>query len=139
MTTARESYIQGLIAVLEASPWFPAGVSRSVTVAFRREESPVLIVHRGAEEIENSLGDDTERHCEILASVVSRAEAPDQEADEVMEVAHPIIMQYSAPGIVLIEEVGTNAPVFAGADGGACLVTTRYKIHYCTDRLSLSA
>jgi len=137
--TARESYIQGLIAWLQAVPAFPAGVDRSMSVAFRREESPVLIVHRGAEDIDNSLGDDAERHCEILVSVVSRGDAPDQEADEVMEVAHPAIMQFGAPGIYLVEEVGTNAPVFAGADGNACMVTTRYKIHYSTDRLSLTA
>jgi hypothetical protein len=136
--TARESYIQGLIALLELIPWIPAGVHRSMSVAFSRQESPALIVHRGAEDIENSLGDDTDRHCEILVSVVSRAEAPDQEADEVMELAHPAIMQFRAPGIVLIEEVGTNAPVFANADGQACMLTTRYKVHYCTDRLSLS-
>jgi hypothetical protein len=137
--TLRESYIQGLIAMLQAIPAFPAGVHRSMSVAFRRDESPVLIVHRGAEDVENTLGDDTDRECEILASVISRADAPDQEADEVMEVAHPAIMQFRAPGIVLIEEVGTNAPVFAGADGNACMMTTRYKVHYCTDRLSLSA
>lgn len=137
--TLRESYIQGLIAMLEVVPWIPAGVHRSMSVAFSREESPALIVHRGAEDIENSLGDDTERYCEILFSVVSRGDAPDQEADEVMEFAHPMIMQFSAPGIVLVEEIGTNAPVFASADGSACMVTTRYKIHYSTDRLSLSA
>lgn len=137
--TLRETYIQGLIAQIEAISWFPAGVTRSMSVAFNREESPMLIIHRGSEDIENSLGDDTDRQCELLASVVSRAEAPDQEADEVMEVAHPIIMQYRAPGIVLIEEVGTNAPMFAGADGAACMMTTRYRIHYSTSRLSLSA
>lgn len=137
--TLRESYIQGLIALLQAIPAFPAGVERSMSVAFRREESPMLIIHRGAEDVENSLGDDTDRECEILVSVISRADAPDQEADEVMEVAHAAIMQYRAPGIVLIVETGTNAPMFAGADGQACMLTTRYKVQYCTDRLSLSA
>jgi hypothetical protein len=136
--TLRETYIQGLIDLLQ-SLGVPAGVHRSVSVAFRREESPALIVHRGAEELENSLGDDTERHCEILISVVSRGDEPDREADDVMEAAHPVIMQFQAPGIMLVEEIGTNAPVFAAADGHACMVTTRYKIHYSTDRLSLSA
>jgi hypothetical protein len=137
--TLRESYIQGLIDMLAALPGFPAGVHRSMSVAFRRDESPALVVHRGAEELENSLGDDTDRHCEILVSVVSRGDAPDRDADEVMEMAHPVIMQFTAPGVVQMEEIGTNAPVFANADGQACMVTTRYKVHYCTDRLSLSA
>ncbi|XYJ11810.1 hypothetical protein ACSUZJ_07415 [Telluria sp. B2] len=136
--TLRETYIEGLIGMLAAIPAFPAGVHRSMLTAFRRDESPALVVHRGAEDVENSLGDDTERRCEILVSVVSRGDTPDRDADEVMEVAHPAIMQFSAPGLVLIEETGTNAPVFANADGQACMVTARYKIHYCTDRLSLS-
>lgn len=136
--TLRESYIQGLIDLLTAIPDLPAAVHRSMTIAFSREESPALIVHRGTETLENSLGSDTDRQCEILVSVVSRGDTPDRDADEVMEVAHPAIMQFTAPGIVLVEETGTNAPVFANADGQACLVTARYTIHYCTDRLSLS-
>lgn len=136
--TLRESYIQGLIDMLAALPGFPAGVHRSMVTAFDRKESPALVLHRGAEELENSLDDDTDRQCEILVSVISRGDAPDRDADEVMEVAHPAVMQFTAPGIILIEETGTNAPVFANADGQACLVTARYKIHYSTSRLSLS-
>lgn len=137
--TLRESYIQGLMALLAATPGFPAGVTRSMSVAFGAEESPMVIVHRGAEDLENSLGDDTERNCEILISVVSRGDEPDREADEVMEAAHPVIMGFGAPGLYLVEEAGTNAPAFAGADGNACMVTTRYRLHYTTSRLSLSA
>ena len=136
--TLRESYIQGLIDMLAAVPGFPAQVHRSMSVAFSRDESPALIVHRGAETLENSLGDDTDRQCEILVSVVSRSDTPDREADQVMELAHPAIMQFTALGIVLVEETGTNTPVFANTDGQACLLTARYTIHYCTDRLSLS-
>ncbi|HEY9145263.1 MAG TPA: hypothetical protein VIN36_01125 [Thiobacillus sp.] len=139
MTTLRETYIEGLMAVLEAVPGFPAGVHRSISVAFRREESPVLVVHRGGEDVANSLGDDTDRFCEILVSVISRGDTPDRDADAVMELAHPAIMQFLAPGLIQMEEVGTNAPVFSNADGHACMMTTRYKVHYCTDRLSLSA
>lgn len=136
--TLRETYIQGLISLLEVIPWFGANVTRSMSVAFSREESPMVIVHRGAEDVENSLGDDTDRHCEIRVSVLSRADAPDQEADEVLERAHPVIMQFQAPGVILVVEVGTDEPRFAGADGSACVVTTRYRIHYSSSRLSLS-
>lgn len=137
--TLRESYIQGLIDLLAALPAFPASVHRSMSVAFRRDESPVLVVHRGAEDLENSLDDDTDRHCEILVSVVSRGDVPDRDADGIMEIAHPAIMQFAAPGVVQMEELGTNAPVFSSTDAQACLMTTRYKVHYCTSRLSLSA
>lgn len=137
--TLREIYIQGLIAALEAIPGFPAKVERSLSIAFSREESPVLVIHRGAEEIENSLGGDTDRHCEILVSIIARSDVPDQLADEVMELAHPAIMAYQAAGLLQMQEMGTNAPVFAAADRHACMMTTRYRIQYCTDRLSLSA
>ena len=136
--TLRESYIQGLIALLAAVPGFPARVERSISIAFSREHSPVLIVHRGAEDLQNTLGDDTDRQCEILVSVVSRSDVPDCVADDVMEVAHPLIMAFQSAGILQMEEIGTNAPVFSNTDGQACMMTTRYKIHYCTDRLSLS-
>ncbi len=138
--TRRETYIQGLIAALAAAPGLSAKVERSVVVAFNRSESPVLVVHRGSEALENSLGDDdTYRTCEILISVVARSDVPDQVADEVMEVAHPVIMAYMAAGVIQMQEMGTDAPVFAQADSKACLMTTRYVIQYLTNRLSLSA
>ena len=136
--TLRETYIQGLLAALRAVPNFPAQVERSLSIAFSREESPVLVVHRGAEELENSLGSDTDRSCAILVSVISRSDVPDQVADDVMEVAHPVIMAFQLAGIQQMQEMGTNAPVFSNADGQACMVTTRYSIMYGTDRLSLS-
>ena len=136
--TLREMYIQGLIAALQGVPDFPAHVERSLTVAFSRQESSVLVVHRGAEELENSLGDGTDRTCAILVSVISRSDVPDQVADAVMEAAHPVIMAYQAAGLLQMREMGTNAPVFSNADSQACMMTTRYSIMYCTDRLSLS-
>ena len=136
--TLRETYIQGLLAALRDVPNFPAQVERSLAIAFSREESPVLVVHRGAEELENSLGSDTDRSCAILVSVISRSDVPDQVAADVMEVAHPVIMAFQLAGIQQMQEIGTNAPVFSNADGQACMMTTRYSIMYCTDRLSLS-
>ncbi len=136
--TLRESYIQGLIAMLAADPGVSFGVERSISIAFTREESPVLVVHRGAEELENSLGDDTERQCEILVSVISRSSTPESDADDVMAIAHPLVMQYQAAGIVQMEETGTNAPLYSNTDGMACMITARYKIQYSTSRLSLT-
>jgi hypothetical protein len=137
--TLRESYIQGLIALLSGTVGFPAKVDRSISIAFTREESPVLVIHRGAEDVENDLGDDTERQCEILVSVISRSNAPDSEADDVMDVAHPLVMGYAGTGILQVEEVGTNAPLYSNTNGMACMITARYRIQYSTSRLSLSA
>lgn len=135
--TLRETYIQGLINTLRSVPAFPAGVERSISIAFTREESPVLVVHRGAEQIGNTIGGDTDRECEILVSVISRGDSPETEADEVMALAHPLIMSFKAVGMMLMEEVGTSAPLYSNTDGMACMLTSRYKIHYTSGRLSL--
>ena len=137
--TAQESYTEGLIAALQAIPAFPAGIERSMSVAFRREESPMLIIHYGPDGEEDSLDDDVERYFELRFSVLSRNDMPDREALDVMEVAHPVIMLFRAPGIYLITHEGADAPVYASADGNACMVTRRYTIKYTANRLSLSA
>ena len=136
--TLRESYIQGIIAALRALPDFPASVERAVTTAFARNEGPVLVVHRGAEGLEGKLGE-VHRTCEVLVSVVTRSSVPDQLADEIMELAHPVVMAFRGTGMIEIAEEGTNAPTFAQADAQACLLTTRYGIKYATSRRSLSA
>jgi hypothetical protein len=48
-------------------------------------------------------------------------------------------MSFKAAGVTLMEETGTSAPLYSNTDGMACLLTARYKIHYSTGRLSLSA
>ncbi len=136
--TLREVYIQGLIAKLSAASGFPASVERSISIAFSREESPVVVVHRGSESLENTLGSDTYRSCEILVSVITRNDAPDKIADDIMEVAHPLVMTYQAAGLIQMEELGTNAPVFSNTDSQACMMTTRYRIQYCSGRESLN-
>jgi hypothetical protein len=137
--TLRETYIEGLMDAMKAFAGFPAGVERSISIAYTREESPVLVVHRGEETLENSMGDDTDRQCEILVSVISRGDTPEVDADDVMDVAHPLIMQYQGAGILQVEELGTKAPLYSNTDGMACMVTARYRIQYSTSRLSLSA
>lgn len=136
--TLRESYIQGLLAALQALPDFPAEVDRSVMKAFGRNEGPVVVVHRGGEILEGKLGE-VHRTCEILVSVVTRSDVPDQLADEIMELAHPAIMAYRGAGVIEMSELGTNAPEFSQVDKQACLMTTRYGVKYSTSRRSLSA
>ena len=137
--TLREIFIQELMALLAATPSFPAQVERSIAVAFSREESPVLVIHRGAEGVEADLSGEAIRECEILVSVITRSDVPDQQADSIMEVAHPLLMAYRADNLLQMWEVGTNAPIFANTDGQACMLTTRYRAQYRTDTLSLSA
>lgn len=137
--TLREIFIQELMALLSAAPSFPAQVERSIAVAFSRDESPVLVIHRGAEGVEADLSGEAIRECEILVSIITRSDVPDQQADSVMEAAHPLLMAYQSDSLLQIWEEGTNAPMFANADAQACMLTTRYRVQYRTDRLSLSA
>lgn len=136
--TARESYIQGLIAMFSAASGFPALVERSVSIAFSREESPVLVVHRGAETPDNSKMGVTDRSCEILVSVITRSDTPDKDADDILEVAHPLVLGYMAAGLIDVNEVATEAPRYANTDGQACMITVRYLFLYRTDRDSLA-
>ena len=136
--TLRELFMQELAALLSAAPSFPATVERSINIAFTREESPVLVIHRGGEDIEADMCGETIRECEILASVITRNDVPDQQADSVMEIAHPLIMGYTSNHLLQVWELGTNAPLFAGADGLACMLTTRYKLQYRTETASLT-
>ena len=137
--TLRETFIQELMALLAAAPAFPAQVERSLSVAFSREESPVLVIHRGDEGVDGDLSDEVIRECQILVSVITRSDVPDQQADSVMEVAHPLLMSYKAEALLGIWEDGSKAPMFANTDSQACMLTTQYRVQYRTDRLSLSA
>ena len=137
--TLREIFIQELMALLAAAPAFPAQVERSLSVAFSRDESPVVVIHRGDEGVDGDLSGEVIRECQILVSVITRSDVPDQQADSVMEAAHPLLMSYRAEALLGIWEVGTKAPMFASADSQACMLTTQYIVQYRTDRLSLSA
>src|SRR4051794_31214421 len=115
--TLRELFVADLIAMFQGVADFPAKVERSLSVAFERKEGRVLVVHRGGELPERTLSGVTYRKSEIRFSVITRARVPDADADAVMEVAHPLIMAFSAPSLLQVMEVRTDEPKFANADG----------------------
>jgi hypothetical protein len=137
--TLRETYIQALIALFKATPGFPAMVERSLVVAFAYEEGSVVVVHRGKEDPDNSMTGVTDRTCEILISVITRSAVPDQVADEVMEVVHPLVMHFTAANLMRVLEGQTDEPKFSGTDTSACLMATHYTLLYRTIPDSLSA
>lgn len=136
--TLRETYIEGLMSAFQASG-VSAKVERSLDVAFSREDGDVIIVHRGKEDPDNSVYGITDRMCDIMVSVLTRAAAPDKRADEIMVELHPLVVGYTADGIIDILEGQTDPPKFANTDGRACLITTHYTFHYRTAANSLSA
>lgn len=137
--TLRETFIQALMARFTAAPGFPAAVERSIVKAFDREDGAVIVVHRGGEQDpDNSRLGVIDRVCEILVSVVARGDAPDQLADDVLEVAHPLVMTYAAAGIIDLWEGPTDTPKFSDTNGTAGLITVHYFIKYRTSPTSLT-
>ncbi len=138
--TLREVFIQALMARFQAAPGFPALVERSILTAFGREEGLVVVVHRGSEGMPDAsrLGV-VDRECEVLVSVLARGSAPDQDADTVLEVIHPLVMTYTHPRIMDVTEGVTDMPKFADADGTAGMITVRYIIKYRTTPNSLTS
>lgn len=133
--TSRETIIQNLLALFRDMPDFPAKVERSLIRAYTREESPVLVIHRGTETADYGMYGVVDRTCEIMVSILIRGQNPEQEADEIMEIVHPAMMAYTVDPTVEILDVSegmTEAPVFAREDRSAVMLTTRYQIKYRT-------
>lgn len=131
--TLREVFIENLIAILNAAPGLQSKVERSIVTAFDREEGSVLVVHRGAEAAPDaSKCGVVDRTCEILVSVVARADAPDKAADELLEIAHPLVMAFTGQEIIDVWEGQTDAPKFSDADSAAGLITVHYLVKYRT-------
>jgi hypothetical protein len=135
--TLRESYIQALLDLFRDASGFPATPERSLKAAFSREEGTIIVVHRGKEFQEDAVLGYADRHCEVLVSVISRDEAPDRVADDVMEIAHPLIMNFCSEKLVDVVEGPTDQPLFSNVDPSACVVTTHYVLRYRTQSDSL--
>jgi len=129
MTTRRQRYINELVAALQAAG-VPAEVSTTIDGAFSREEGAVLVLHRGREVPAASASGSTVRECELRISTVTRGDDPEQAADDVMEVVHPILMAFKSTALMMVSEQGTDEPKYA--DGKVCLITTHYIMKYAT-------
>jgi len=126
----RQQIQAALVEQLVAWPDFPAIVGRSLVRAFSEDEGDQLVVHRGSETPDLDLDGDGQRACDVLVTVVTRADDAEPAADNVMAVAHPIIMAFSLPGVLNVEEIKVDEPKYASADYRVCMVTTQYRITY---------
>jgi hypothetical protein len=139
MTTRLLTILDGIYAAVEAVPDFPAGLERSTVRAFTREQSPMLVMHLGREVVSSdSPFPMADRMREILCSVHARGEQPDVEAEGVFEALQPLIMRFTAPGVIQIDEASTDEPKFRGADLSAVIITKRFVVTYRTLADSLS-
>ncbi|ALP62820.1 hypothetical protein [Paraburkholderia caribensis] len=142
MTTLRETFVEALLAQLEADPdvqQLNVQIGRSVVDALDAQHSLALIVHLGGEAPpdRSAVGFAT-RQTELLFTVITRDTAPDKAADSVLELAHPIVMSFDAPSLIDASEGQTDPPIFANVDGESCLRTVHYVYIYRTRWNSLT-
>ncbi|MEM5449856.1 MULTISPECIES: hypothetical protein [Paraburkholderia] len=134
MTTRRESYVESLMQALSGSAELQSlgvQVERSVFEAVSSSEPRVLVVHRGRDVPTTDIGV-TARECIFNLTAVVRDAAPDRAADDIFELAHPIVMAFDAPGLMGIVEGPTEEPSVADAEGGIGVVTIQYLFQYQT-------
>lgn len=140
MTTLFQVYRDGILAAIQAAPNFPALVETSTLRAFTRDEPSVLVLHTGKEVVSGEAAWPTStRIRELLCSAQTAGEAREDFAEAIFEALQPIVMQFSAPGIVQIDEFGTDEPKFTSGDLPRMLMTKRFRITYQTQADSLSA
>ncbi|HDR9028746.1 TPA: hypothetical protein QDB14_002946 [Burkholderia vietnamiensis] len=142
MTTRREVYIEDLLAAAGVDAGLQqldVQVGRSVVDALDEKHSLALVLHLGGEAPpdRSAVGFAT-RQTELLCTVITRDTAPDRAADQVLELAHPIVMNYDGQGIIDIGESHTDPPIFANVDGESCLRTVHYIFTYRTRWNSLT-
>lgn len=139
MTTRYQTYRDGIKAALLAATGLGAQVETSTLRAFTRNET-VLVLHSGKEIVsdEGPIGRAT-RMRELLCSVQTAGESRDDVAESVFAVALPIVLGYSAEGLVSLREMGTDDPKYVSGDLARMIVTKRFLLTYQTLEDSLSA
>lgn len=142
MSILRQTYIASLLDAFRASAELTeiAAVERSVINAMGMADRAVIVAHRGGERKSEAMTGYVDRFCDLLITVVTRDPEPDVLADQVMEIAHPIVMALTGANLVDVSEAddGTDPPVFAAQDGSLCLCTTHYIIQYRSGRDDLT-
>jgi hypothetical protein len=142
MTILRQIYVESLLDTFSKSPALTelARIDRSVIDAMDLNDRAVIVAHRAGERKREEYIGYVDRFCELLITIVTRDSRPDVLADEILEVAHPIVMRLTGPQLIDIEEMedGTDPPVYASNNGSLCLCTTHYLMHYRTSRDDLS-
>lgn len=142
MTTLREQYVGALLDLMTANPdlqQLNVQVGRSIVDALDEQHTLALILHLGADaQPDRSAIGFATRQTEILCTVITRDSTPDQAADTVIELAHPIIMNFDAGALIATDEGQTDPPIFANVNGESCLRTVHYFFTYRTRSNSLT-
>lgn len=137
--TLMQSYINALYAAVDQAPGFPAQTERSTLRAFRREDNCMLVIHLGRETVlDDSPWPRSNRAREVLCTVHTRGDDQGALSEATLEALQPIVMGFSADGLVQVEEIGTDEPKFVQADLDRMAVTKRFVFTYQTMADSLA-
>jgi hypothetical protein len=135
MTTNRSTYLRGIADALAADTGLKQlGVvlGRSVWYAAPRTRGRVLVVSRGRDVVVDTNIGRTTRNFIMSLSAIVWSPTPDDEADEIFSLSHPVVMSYSADGMLGITEGPTLEPQVGDEDGGMGILTMQYAIEYQT-------
>jgi len=142
MKTLRQVYIDTLLAQFQANADLTAlaTVDRSVLRAMGMNDRAVIVPHRGGGQMKEAMTGYTDRWVELLVTIVTRDLEPDRVADEVLEVAHPIVMALTGLNLIDVSQMeeSDDPPVFVSQNDTLCLCTSHYVIHYRSMRDDLS-
>lgn len=141
MASRREQIIEAIRVKLATIP----GITtyRSRFTAITRGEGPAIAIQPApppmGEEVVKRNNDLSERELMVLVEVIVRGAAADQIADPYCVSAHAKVMEDQTLGglCLYLREAGTQW-FMDDADLDACIVSTRYRIHYRTTATTLN-
>lgn len=129
--TKREEIIRAIITLLRSKEGIEH-VERSLVKAYDTEETPVVVVHRGAETVGNELIGAIDRTMDLRITVICRGDDPEVAADNLMGIVHPVLMTASLPDVMEISETGSDEPKYADRPTAGCFVQSHYSVRYRT-------
>ena len=138
MKTRVQLYVEGVRAALRAAPGFPAEVEDSPVRAHTFIRDRVITVQLGAETVTEGATPRVNRVREIHLLVHTAGDNGLELSESIFAAAHPIVMNFSGPGLVQVQELRSDEPRYANGDLERQVITKRYLFYYQTADDSLS-
>jgi len=136
--TRVQLYVEGVRAALRAAPGFPAKVEDSPVRAHTFVQDRVITVQPGSETVTEGATPRVNRIREIHLLVHTAGDNGLDLSESIFGAAHPIVMSFSGPGLVQVQELRTDEPRYANGDLERQVITKRYLFYYQTADDSLS-
>ena len=134
--TKREEIMSAIISLLRATDGIDH-VERSLLKAYDMEETPVIVVHRGDETVNDKMIGVVDRKMDLRITVICRGENPEVAVDNLLAIAHPVLMTASIPDVMEMSESGSDEPKYADRPTDGCFVQSHYSVLYRTYRNTL--